>query len=668
MADDTHDLAAGFPAPDETAWLARAKKALGGAVPDEALTWRGPDGLEIRPLYRRGDLPQGHDPSGFPGFDPVLRGSRADGRSWEIRQRHVHPDPAEANRQILKDLERGVAALTLGIDPEGRCGTVVRSKADLAEALEGVDLSLAPVVLEAGRYGPALAAMLLALWEERGVAAEAARGALGLDPLGALAAEGRLASDVESALGALGALARWLDEGYPHVSTAMVATRVYHSAGASEAQELGAMLATAAAYLRAMEQAGVAPEQAAGRIAFTLAADVDLMPTIAKFRAARALWARMLTACSVEALPPMSPAAETAPRMLARRDPWTNLLRTTLAAFAATAGGAPAVTVFPHDAACGVPSDFARRVARNVQIILAEESHLGRVMDPAGGAYAFEALTRELAERGWAEFQRIEAEGGMAASLAAGALQARIAEAWARRADAIARREAPVIGVSEYPDLGEASVETGPADPAAAIAKAKARAGLAQPSGRGWPALIDAAREDAAIERLAGNEGTPASAAALPAHRLGEAFEALRDRSDAVLAEAGARPRIYLACLGRLAEYTARASWAENLYAAGGIEAVIGSGGTDLPAIADEFRNSGAGEAAICGPDALYEEHVPTLAAALREVGARHLALVGKAGEQEAAWRKAGVESFAYMGIDCIAFLEAMYDRLGERQ
>lgn len=668
MADDTHDLAAGFPAPDETAWLARAKKALGGDSPEEALIWRGADGFEIRPLYRRRDLPQGRDPSGFPGFLPFWRGGRADGRGWEIGQRHAHPDPEVANRQILKDLERGVAAITLAVDPEGRCGTVVRSPADLAEALEGVDMSLAPVALEAGPYGPAAAAMLLAQWEEHGVAPEAACGALGLDPLGALAAEGRLGSDIGSALGELGALAAWLEDGYPHVSAVTVATRPYHSAGASEAQELGAMLATALAYLRAMEAARVAPEQAARRIAFTLTADVDLPLSVAKLRAARALWARLLKACGIDAPPPMSLAAETAPRMLTRRDPWTNILRASLAAFAATAGGASTVTVYPHDAAVGVPSDFARRIARNVQIILAEESHLGRVMDPAGGAYAFEALTRDLAARGWAEFQRIEGEGGMAASLSSGSIQSRIADVWKRRAAAIARRDEPVIGVSEYPDLDEAPIETDPADPAAAVAKAEARAGDRRPSGPGWSARIAAAREGAAVEALTANDPDATTIAALPSHRLGEAFEALRDRSDAILAETGSRPRVFLACLGPLAEHTARASWAQNLYAVGGIEAAIGSGGTDPKAIAAEFRKSGAAEAAICGPDALYGEHLTAVAEALEGAGARHLALIGEPGEREAAWRKAGVESFVHRGVDCVAFLKAVYDRLGEGQ
>lgn len=666
MADEFKKLAAGFPAPDEATWLARAEKALGGASVEEALSWRRSDGMKIRPLYRRRDLPEGADSSGFPGFAPCVRSSRADGRGWEIRQRHAHPDPEIANRQILKDLERGVMGLVLTLDPEGRRGTVVRSKADLARLLDGVDLALAPVTLDAGINATAAAAMLLALWREQGIEPAAASGHLGLDPLASLAGVGRLGASVETSLEEMGSLAVHLTERWPNVSAAMVSTRAYHSAGASEAQELGAMLATAVAYLRAMETAGLTLDAAAGRIAFTLTADADLPLTIAKLRAARALWTRVLAACGVSTPSSMHLAAETAARLLSRRDPWVNILRATTAAFAAAAAGVEAITVDPHDAALGVPSDFARRIARNAQAILAEESHLGRVIDPAGGAYAFESLTRELAEQGWAEFQRIEGEGGMAASLAAGAIQDRIGEVWKRRAKVIARREEPVIGVSEYPDLGEAPLDMERPDPAPLRETAQARASRARPVDRSWPDLVKAAREGAAIEALSGEDEAAAEIDPLPAHRLAEAFEALRDRSDAILAETGARPRIFLACLGLLAEHTARATWARNLYAAGGIEAVAGSGGTDMDAIVAAWRESGADEAVLCGSDAAYEAHAEALAPALARAGAAHIALLGKPGEREADWRSAGIESFVHRGIDCVTLLEAVYRRMGE--
>jgi len=669
MPEEIRRLSEAFAAPSHSDWQRRVEQALRGRGDADSLTSRSFDGLAVRPLYRRADLPEMADPSGFPGFLPHLRGTCADGRGWQVRQRHAHPDPGAANRQILKDLERGVTAVTLAIDPDGRCGTVVRSKADLAEALDGVDMTLAPIALEAGRHGTAAAAMLLALWEEQDADPGAVRGHLGLDPLGALAAEGTCGNDPDGALTELGTLAGLLDERYPQATAATVSTRAYHSAGASEAQELGAMLATAVAYLRAMEAAGVAPAAAARRIAFTLMADADLPLTIAKLRAARALWAQILDACGIAGGQAMWMTAETAPRMLTRRDAWTNILRTSLAAFAAAAGGAEAITVHPHDSALGVPTDFARRISRNVQSILAEESHIGRVMDPAGGAFAFEALTRDLAQHGWAEFQRIESEGGMAASLAEGAVHGRIAEMWGRRAAAIARREEPVVGVSEYPDLGEQPVAADRPDPAPTIAKADSRAGDAAPADRSWSALIAAAGKGAALATLAGRGGAEAtSVAPLPVHRLGEAFEALRDKSDSIFSETGTRPRVFLACLGSLAEHTARAGWAQALYAAGGIEAVAGTGGTEAQAIAEEWRNCGAAEAALCGPDALYVEHLAPVAEALKAAGARHLAMIGNPGNDAAAWTEAGVDEYLYAGIDVLSALEAIYARMGDGQ
>jgi len=667
MPEDTQRLSDAFPRPSYEDWHKRVMQALRGRGDIDALVSRSYDGLEIRPFYRRADLPESVDPSGFPGFPPLLRGGQPDGVGWEVRQRHTHPDPAIVNQQILKDLERGSAAVTLAIDPEGRCGTVVRSKTDLAEALEGVDMTLAPVLLEAGRYGTAAAATLLDLWEEQGRDTAAVHGHLGLDPLGAWAAEGELRGALDGAFADLGTLSTLLAKHYPRVTVATVLTRPYHSAGASEAQELGAMLATGVAYLRAMEMAGLTPATAAQKITFTLIADNDLPLTIAKLRAARALWARVLEVCGIDGTTAcVRIDAETAPRMLSRRDPWSNILRTTLAAFAAAAAGSDAITVYPHDAALGVPSDFARRIARNIQTILAEESHLGRVIDPAGGAYAFEALTCELAQRGWAEFQRIEGEGGMTESLAAGAIQARIAEVWKDRAEAIARRDEPVIGVSEYPDLGEAPIKTAPADPTAAIAKAEARAGTTQPADHGWSARIAASREGAALEALNPDGNGKTTIDPLPQHRLGEVFEALRDRSDTILAETGSRPRVFLACLGRLADHTARASWAQALYAAGGIEAVMGSGGIDPRAIAKEWRESGAPEVSICGPDSLYDAHLETVAKALHAAGASHLTLIGDPGERRAGWSEVGINTFAHRGIDCVTFLRGVYDRLGD--
>jgi len=669
MSETVRRLSEAFSAPSYEAWQKRVDKALRGRGDESALTAQTDDGIAIRPLDRRASLPEGEDPAGFPGFAPYLRGTRPAAAGWRIQQRHAHPDPAQANQQILKDLERGVGGVTLRIDPTGRCGTVVRSKTDLARALAGVDMRLAPVALDAGAQGPGAAALLLALWREQGLSGDSVQGHLGLDPLAALAGSGRIEGESAAALAQLGALARLTAEQYPRVTAAAVHTRAYHSAGASEAQELGAMLAAGVAYLRAMEDQSLAPDDAAGRIAFTVMADADVVLTIAKIRAARALWARVLEACGIGDAPAMHLAAETAPRMYTRIDPWSNILRATTAAFAAAVGGADAVAADPHDAALGPSSDFARRVARNLQLILAEESHIDQVIDPAGGAYPIERLTRDLAAAGWAEFQRIEAEGGLAASLETGKLQERIGAVRAQRAEAAARRREPVIGVSAYPSLEEPADSPAEPDLDAITARAEHEASGAVPESSAWSALTAAAGAGAAIERLSEALSGAATAQALPSWRPAEPFEALRAKSDAVLARTGARPRVFLATLGEEAQVSARASWAANFLAAGGIEAVPGPGGTDAEATARAFEDSGCAEALVCGPDDLYIDRLGELARALGEAGARRVSVAGRPDEaHEAGWREAGVGEFVYEGVDVVAALEGFYARMGEAE
>ena len=311
-----------------------------------------------------------------------------------------------------------------------------------------------------------------------------------------------------------------------------------HAAGGSEAQELGFVLANALAYLRALEAQGLDLDQARRAIFFRLAADQDQFLTIAKFRSLRKLWARIEEACGLTPRPAFV-CAETAWRMMTKRDPHGNIVRGTIAALAAAVGGADAITVLPFSAALGVPDGFARRIARNTQTILIEELNLHRVADPAAGSGAIEALTDALCQAAWWFFQRIEKAGGAADALEAGLIQRVVARVRAERETNVARRKEAIVGTSDFPDLHEGKVEV-----------------LAAPR----------------------SAGAAPVASALPRIRLAEPFEHLRDRSDTYLAKHGTRPKVFLACLGRPADFNARASFAKSLFEAGGIEAVEASG------------------------------------------------------------------------------------------
>jgi methylmalonyl-CoA mutase len=322
-------------------------------------------------------------------------------------------------------------------------------------------------------------------------------------------------------------------------------------------------------------------------------------------------------------------SAETAWRMLTRRDSDVNMLRATIATFSAGLGGANAISVLPHSLAVGLPDAFARRVARNTQLILLEESNLAKVADPAAGAGGIETLTQQLCDSAWALFQEIEKAGGAFVALQAGLIQSKIATVRTARDADIAKRKSVVTGVSEFPNLNEATPD------------------VVAPAATPTPHT----KEAIAFEPLA-------------PIRLAASFEALRDRSDAILKQTGKRPQVFLANLGKPSDFTARATFAKSLFEAGGIEALDSDGTTDPAALASLFKASGARLACICSSDALYADHATAAANALQAAGAAHIYLAGRPGEKEAEFRAAGIGDFAFAGGNALAMLTAAYDRM----
>ncbi|GAA3022158.1 methylmalonyl-CoA mutase family protein [Streptosporangium longisporum] len=559
------------------------KSGVETGSPEEALASTTHDGVTIAPLYDASDLPP--DP-GLPGRAPYIRGSRARG-GWEVRQRHETPDP----EAILTDLENGVTSLWLALEP-----------GDLPAALKGVHLDLISVALDAGgRTREAAEALFATAARGGGGGASALTGTLGADPLAdpATAAE----------------LARRCVADHPGLRAVVVDATPYHDAGGGDAEELGCSLAAGVAALRTLTGAGLQAREAFGQLEFRYAATADQFLTVAKLRAARRLWARVAEECGVPGEPQRQHAV-TGSAMMTARDPWVNMLRTTLACFAAGTGGADAVTVQPFDTRLGLPDAFSRRIARNTQSLLVEEAGVARVVDPAGGSFYVERLTEDLAEAAWEWFREIERAGGMAAALASGLVAGRLAATWERRSAAIARRRDPITGVSEFPDLGERPV-------------------LRRPRPEREP-----------------GEGT--GAYPWESVHYAQEYEALRDLADA----RRERPAVFLATVGPPAAHTARASFAANLFRAGGIATVPGGASTDPEEIAAAFTAAGTPVACLCSSDRLYAEHAEAVAAALRKAGATRIWLAGK-GEFE------GVDSRLYAGCDALGVLRTTFDDLG---
>jgi methylmalonyl-CoA mutase len=617
--DDDAELSLGseFPSRSRDDWLKLVSAALKGAAFDK-LVARTHDGLRLEPLYDR---------------DPTARPipARAPGAPWQVLQRVDHPDPAAANAEALHDLENGASGLALVFAGAVGCYGygLDASEAVLARVLDGVWLD-AGVSLELDLSAQAkdVAHHAAALVRQRGLGPASVDIRFGFDPLGAMAASG---SSVMAWADLAPLFARIVSDfsaqGFKGPFAAADA-RPVHAAGGSEAQELAFALSVAVAYLRALEAGGVTLDAARRMIFFRLAADADQFLTIAKFRALRQLWARAEEACGLAPSPPCV-SAETAWRMMTRRDPWVNMLRAAVAVFAAGLGGADSITVLPYTAARGLPDRFARRMARNTQLILLEESNLAKVTDPAAGSGAIEDLTQKLCRAAWALFQEIEASGGAAAALAQRVIQDKVAEVRQARAAAVARRTSPLTGTSEFPHLEEA--------PAAVLDAAPVESPTLGPAAVTFPAL--------------------------PRMRLAEPFEQLRDASDRRLAEAGRRPKVFLATLGRLADFSARATFARNFFAAGGIEAVTHEAFADQAEMIAAFKQSGAKVACLCSSDEVYARKGVDAAKALSSAGAAHIYLAGRPKDRE-IYQAAGVQSFIYTGCDALAILTAAHDMI----
>jgi len=566
------------------------------------------EGFAIRALYTALDaLPE----APLPGDRPFLRGAdphRDVLSGWKVAEEFPAPgftgSTAEGNAEVLAALVDGVSALVL------RVGDAGVAPADLDRLLEGVYLELAPVVLDAGvAFGPAareILALVAGADEDRRAAMLID---LGADPLTA-PVRGCAAPGVDDVIAVAAELA-----GRPGVRAITVDGTAFHDVGANAAWELAAVMGAATEYLRLLTAAGLSTRDALGQISFRLSADDDQFMTIAKFRAARQLWGRIAEVLGEPDSGAARLHARTSLPMMTRREPWVNMVRTTLAAFGAGVGGAETVQVLPFDVAIpggypGYSADFARRIARNSQLLLLEESHAGRVLDPAGGSWFVEDLTGSLAGAAWSHFQEIEARGGF--GKAVGYVVDQIGLVGAGRAADVAHRRTAITGVNEFPNIAE-------------------------------PPLPQ-----------------PVSAPAVASYAA--PFEALRDRSDAYLARTGARPRVLLLPLGPLAENNIRVSFITNLLASGGIEAV--NPGT-VDSVTSAISEAATGVAVICGTDERYAAEVAGVVADARAAGCGQIYLAGPEKAVAALPADSRPDGYLTAKIDAVEELSSLLTRLG---
>jgi methylmalonyl-CoA mutase len=583
------------------------------------------DGIEISPLYTSADVDPSSMPNEMPGFAPYIRsGSLLGGvqGGWDVRQ-PVDLDPADpkaANAVVLEHLERGATSVYLRA-PLGPSQSEVTIDAKVLEAtLDGVYLDLVSVSVD-GSLGTEAAASVLDLFDGRGTSSPAAGGVLGLDPIGAYASVGA-DPGLQERLESSAVLAAKCVAHYPHTRAFVVDATRYHEAGSSDSEELACAIATGVAYLRVMTESGLSVDAAFGQIEFRFAATADQFLTVAKLRAARQLWYRVAASCGAASAGAQRQHAVTSRAMLSRYDPWVNLLRGTIACFSAGIGGADAVTVEPYDLFLepGLVSDLGRRMARNSQLLLIEESHVAKVIDPAGGSWYVESLTQSVAEESWLFFQSIEALGGMAAALDQGLVHERIEGTWERRLSNLARRKDTVTGVSDFPNAGESIP-------------------LADP--------------------------VPGVTTGLPKRRYAEPFEELRQRIDAYARTNGARPSIVLINVGSASDYTARTTYARSFFETAGLHVDALEVDVDFDAQVQARTAQGMRVACLCSSDPKYLEAGVDVVKRLAANGIERIYVAGRLSDELSVLQDAGVYDFVGVGSNVLASLQGVLEVLG---
>ena len=691
-----------FTPPTDEEWKAACEALLKGAPFEKKMFTKTYEGITFDPMYTRKHtediLPKGV----MPGMGDYLRGVDAAGyigKPWGIAQACDETLPAENNELLRHEHDKGATiyhivldtASRTGVDARqaeavGDTGTSVTTVEDMHVLLTGLDLAKFPLYVYAGANAVPLLALVAAARRASGEDMAEVHGIVGADPIGALAADGKLPASLDAHYDSLAAAARWATVNAPHLRTVFVRSDVYSNGGANDVQEVASVLATATAYLRTLCERGLTIDEAASQIAFAFSMGANFFLQIAKLRAVRPLWAQIVGAFggSAEAQK-MRIHARPALFFKTIYDPYVNMLRNTTEIFSGVVGGIDSFESAPFDEPIRKGDEFSRRIARNVQIMLQEEFGLLQPIDPAGGSWAVETLTRQMKEKIWAEFQRIEKEGGIIAALRAGSLQESVAAVLAARFKNADLRRDRIVGNNMYPNMTETLLETRAEDTAALKAQRtadidaylsdidvkhrdEALASLRQ--AHSVDNAVEAALAGATIAELmtAVTEGDGAeTVTAIAPHRWSERFEALRQRTEEYKAEKNDNVKIFLANMGPIPQHKARADFTTGFLQVGAFEVLGNDGFKTVEEAADAARASGADAVVICSTDATYPEIVPALAPKLHEVLPKARVFLAGAAPKDLleTYKEAGIDEYISVRANCYEILESLQKQKG---
>lgn len=710
MSTASTSLLSEFPPTPHAEWRKAAEESLEGAPIEKKLVTKTPEGIDLQPIYTAEMAAAAGVPEAWPGVVPFTRGSRALGAKmlpWQVAQELPYGTPEAFNEALRTDLSRGQTAINLCIDVATRrgqdpdqaapgevalCGLSLATVADLHTTLDGIDLGRIPLFLWAGTAALQLTGMVLTHAGHRRVAPAALTGGILADPLTEYARDGELPAALEEVQAEMAALAFWAKENAPGLATVGVQGSLWADAGGSAVEELAFSLATSVDYLRGLVARGIPIDAAAPRFLWQLSLGSQFFMEIAKLRAARLLWSRVVAAFGGNAeAQKLRIHGRTAIWNKTTLDPYVNLLRTTAEAFAGVVGGVDSLHVAAFDECVREPDEFSRRIARNIHTILGEECHLTETADPAGGSWYVETLTSQLASKAWTLFQEIERAGGMASALRAGVPQAAVAKSGAAMAESVARRRVGIIGTNLFPNLREKPLPR----PESSWERRHAQRGEQISSHRLRPQHLQNAR---VLHRLGELLQAPAERrlqAVVEAFDLGATlgevscalrrsktrepviprvvvarrsvgFERLRFHAGSHKARTGALPKAWLANFGPPKQHKARADYCAGFLAAGGFEISQGKGAASPAEAAEAAAKSGAPVVVLCSTDDTYPALVAPFVQALKALDPKVcILLAGYPEDQIASHRDAGVDDFIHIRANCLGFLESLHKRLG---
>lgn len=710
--DADHGFFDEFEKPSKEKWKEEATAALKGAPFDKVMFTKTYEGLTIEPIYCAEDIEGLPHLKSKPGFRPFVRSTRPNGfikAPWRISQELTLAFPKEFNEEARFDIARGQTALNIvldratrnGLDPAdapegdvGQGGVSLAVLADVSELFRDIDLDKVAVQSHAGATALPLIAMLdVALQDnEKGVNhIYSVDACVGADPLAVLATDGQLPVSLGTAYDCLYQTTAWALKKSKKLQTIFVQGHPYHDAGASSTEEVAFALATATEYLREMAGRGLPVDHVAPRIRFGFSLGATFFMEIAKLRAARVLWAQIVAAFggSAEAQK-MTIHGRTSSFTKTVFDPYVNMLRVTSEGFSGAVGGVDSMHLSPFDEPIRTPDRFSRRIARNVQVMLQEESRFTMPIDMGGGSYTIEKLTHEFAQSAWRIFQDIEKNGGMAAAIVAGKPQAMAAATAAKRAKAVETRADVILGTNMYANLAEKKIEA-PVIDRAALKKAREEEvarhrhahrlyslgfdltrieeGFAAQPGDAVELAIDAVANGASLgeifEVLAARDADRPSAVPLKIARLAESFERLRQQVEAKFAGEGKRVQIFLANMGPIPQHKPRADFTRGFFEVAGFDVVGNDGFETADAAADAALASGAPVVVICSTDATYPDYVPALAARIKAAKPETTVIV--AGKQPPdvteAFNAAGVDDYIHVRANCFELNKKLHEK-----